>query len=511
LSSLVIVKNAVFNVLAFLVNLAVSIVLIPVMLEHLGVAGFGVWALVRAFVSYAALGDLGLTSAVTKYVAEYSATQRVDEMGKVLKSAFVLYLMIMLAVLVAAFLLKDPIINVFFAGGDVPSHEVTFVLYGSLIIFAVNTMFSIVPNALNGLQRMDLTNGVIAVHTLINGVGMYAAVAGGWGLRGIVWANAIAAIVALVLNGLLFVRHFPLPAIAKARIAVNDLRALFAFSKNVFVVSLATSIHQHLDKLLLSSFLNIRVVAAYEVGSRVVQQVRQIPVLMLTPLLPAASEFQAQEQTERVKELYLRSLKYLVVLSVPMLGCLGLYASDVIEVWIGSADPLIVPTLQILLVSNFINVLTGPGFFIAIGIGSARIPMYSALVGLSLNIVLSVVLLQWFGYFGAVFGSFGALTIASLYFLFMVHRRLAVGWKSVLRLVLPAFVAILPGYGAALLAGPFIEHTFARLAVDVGATVGFFAAILLLFRYFDDFDMRTLRGILKNVKGIAGTPSGGTP
>lgn len=96
MSSLVIVKNAVFNVLAFLVNLAVSIVLIPVMLEHLGVAGFGVWALVRAFVSYAALGDLGLTSAVTKYVAEYSATQRVDEMGKVLKSAFVLYLMIML-------------------------------------------------------------------------------------------------------------------------------------------------------------------------------------------------------------------------------------------------------------------------------------------------------------------------------------------------------------------------------------------------------------------------------
>lgn len=510
MSSLVIVKNAVFNVLAFLVNLAVSIVLIPVMLQHLGVAGFGVWALVRAFVGYAALGDLGLTSAVTKYVAEYSTMHRADDMGKVLKSAFVLYLMIMLAVLVVAFLLKGPILNVFFAGGGVPSDEVTFVLYGSLIIFAVNTVFSIVPSALNGLQRMDLTNSVIAVHTLINGVGMYAAMVNGWGLRGIVWANAAAAVTGLIMNSFLFLRYCPFPAIVKARIAINDLRALFAFSKNVFVVSLATSIHQHLDKFLLSSFLTIRTVAAYEVGSRVVQQARQIPVLMLTPLLPAASELQAQEQTERVKELYLRSLKYLVVLSVPMLGCLGLFAPDVIEVWIGNADALIVPTLQILLVSNFINVLTGPGFFIAIGIGSARIPMYSALVGLSLNVVLSVILLQWFGYFGAVFGSFGALTIASIYFLVMVHRRLAVAWRSVLGLVLPALLAILPGYGIALLAAAFIEHTLVRLAVDVGATVGLFAATLLLFGYFDDFDVVTVKRVLKTVRGVVGSSPGGT-
>jgi len=510
LSSLVIVRNAVFNVLAFLLNLTVSIVLIPVMLQHLGVAGFGVWALVRAFVGYAALGDLGLTSAVTKYIAEYSAMQRADEMGKVLKSAFVLYLVIMVAILVGAFLLKGPIINIFFAGGGVPPDEVTFVLYGSLIIFAVNTVFSIVPNALSGLQRMDLTNSVIAVHTLINGAGMYAAVVSGWGLRGIVWANALAAAAGLLMNSFLFVRHLPFPAMLKARITRGDLRSLFAFSKNVFVVSLASSIHQHLDKLLLSSFLTIRTVAAYEVGSRVVQQVRQIPVLMLTPLLPAASEFQAQEQADRVKELYLRALKYLVVLTVPMLGCLGLFASDVMEVWIGESDPLIVPTLQILLISNFINVLTGPGFFIAIGIGSARIPMYSALVGLSLNIVLSVVLLQWFGYFGAVFGSFGALTLASIYFLVMVHRRLEVAWRSVLRLVLPPAVAILPGYGASLLAAGLIEHTFARLAMDVVVTVAVFAASLLVFGYFDDYDVRTLRHILKNIRGIASSSHDGT-
>lgn len=496
-----IVKNAVFNVLAFLLNLTVNIVLIPVMLEHLGVGGFGVWALVRAFVGYAALGDLGLTSAVTKYVAEFSAMNRVDETGKVLKSAFVLYLMIMLVVLVTAFLLKGPIINVFFAGADVPSDEIAFVLYGLLIIFAVNTMFSIVPNALNGLQRMDLTNSVIAVHTMINGVGMYTAVTGGWGLRGIVWANAIAAAVGLVMNVFLFLRHFPLAAIVKAKIALSDLRSLFAFSKNVFVVSLSGAVHQHFDKLLLSSFLNLRTVAAYEVGSRVVQQVRQIPVLMLTPLLPAASEFQAQGQTERLKELYLRSLKYLVVLSVPMLGCLGLYAPDVIEVWIGSADPLIVPTLQILLVSNFINVLTGPGFFIAIGIGSARIPMRSALVGLSLNVVLSVVLLQWLGYFGAVLGSFGGLLMGSLFFLFMIHRRLAIRWRSTIRLLVRPLVALAVGYGLSLLVVP-TNHPFMRLSIEVSITVTSFVLALLLLRYFDDFDRNTFRRIWGSIWGL---------
>jgi len=499
LSTFVIAKNALFNILAFLVNLAMTIVLVPVMLQYLGNTGFGVWALVRVFVSYASLGDLGLTSTVTKFVAEYSATNRTEEIARVLKSAFVLYVWIILTILAVAFLFRGVIIDTFFAtDGDAPE-EAVFVLYASLVIFGTNTVFSILPNALNGIQRMDLTNSVTALYSVLNGVGMYGALVAGWGLQGLVWANAFASIAGIIMNWILFSRHFGHLGFLSVPMTLNDIRHLFGLSKHIFVVSLASNIHQHFDKLLLGSFMNLTTVASYEVGSRMVQQARLIPILMLNPLLPASSEFHAHDSTDRIRELYYRSLKYLVVLSVPMLGCLGLYAPEIIKVWIGDADELIAPTLRILLLSNFVNLLTGPGFFISIGVGSARLPMYSSLLGLSLNVVLSVLLLQWFGYFGAVFGSFIALIIASVFFLFIVHRRLGISWSPVFKIAYPPLLAMLPGFGVALLAASFVDQAFLQLVLMVGCTVVLFGISLWAFRYFDEFDKRSIAGIWKRL------------
>lgn len=469
------------------------------MLQHLGNAGFGIWALVRVFVSYASLGDLGLTSTVTKFVAEYSATNHTLEIARVLKSAFVLYVSIILTILTVAFVFKGVIVDTFFATNGNTAEEAVFVLYASLVIFGTNTVFSILPNALNGIQRMDLTNSVAALYSVLNGVSMYIALVSGWGLPGLVWANAFASVAGIVMNWILFSRHFGHLGFLRIPVALKDIRHLFGLSKHVFVVSLASNIHQHFDKLLLGSFMNLTAVASYEIGSRMVQQARLIPVLMLNPLLPASSEFHAHENNDRIRELYYRSLKYLVVISVPMLGCLGLFAPEVINVWICDADELIAPTLQILLVSNFVNLLTGPGFFISIGVGSARLPMYSSLLGLSLNVILSFLLLSWFGYFGAVFGSFIALMIASVFFLFLVHRRLGISWLPVFKIALPPLLAMLPGFGAARLAAPLVDQALLQLVLMVGFTLALFAISLWIFNYFDEFDKKSFAGIWKRM------------
>jgi len=491
-----IAKNAIYNVMAFSINLAVTFLLVPLMLRYLGATGFGVFAIVRVFVSYASLGDLGLNSTVTKYVAEYSATNRIDAIERVLKAAFVLYAAVAVVLLLLALLFQQLILDLFFSTSGDAAGDVLFVLYGSLIIFGVNMIFSILPNALAGIQRMDLTNSVIALYSLVNGVSMYVALVAGWGLRGLVWANALSTIVAIAANWILFSRYMGHVRFFGSKITRQDLRQLIGFSKHIFTVAVATNIHQHFDKLLLSSFLNLNIVAAYEIGSRIVQQVRTIPVLMLNPLLPAASEFHAQDRSENLKELYLRSMKYLLAMSVPLMGCTGLFAVPFVKVWLGDANELIVPTIQILIISNFINLATGPGFYIAIGAGGVRLPMYSSLVGLSLNIVLSLVLINFFGYFGAVFGSFSALIIASLYFLILVHRLFDVAWTPLLKMTAKPFSALLPGFGVWWALLHITEDPLVQLLSMVSLTLVLYVGTLLLLRYFDEFDKKTILSVL---------------
>ncbi len=487
-----IAKNAIFNVMAFSINLIVTFLLVPVMLRYLGATGFGVWAIVRVFVSYASLGDLGLNSTVTKYVAEYSATNRIESIERVLKAAFVLYAVVAVILLLLALLFHQVIFDLFFSTSGDAAGDVLFVLYGSLVIFGINMIFSVLPNALAGIQRMDLTNSVIALYSLVNGVSMYGALVAGWGLRGLVWANALSTIVAIAANWILFSRHMGHIRFFGSRISWQDLRQLVEFSKHIFIVALATNVNLHFDKLLLSFFQNLNVVAAYEIGSRVVQQVRSIPVLMLNPLLPAASEIQAQKRSENLKGLYLRSMKYLLAISVPLMGCTGIFAAPFVKVWLGDANEFIVPTIQILIISNFINLTTGPGFYIAIGAGGVRLPMYSSLVGLSLNVVLSLVLIKFFGYFGAVFGSFSALSIASLYFLVLVHRLFHIPWTPLIKMTATPLLALLPGFGVWWVLLHLTADPLLQLVGMLGLTLALYIGALLLLRYFDEYDRKLI-------------------
>jgi len=55
------------------------IVVIPVMIGHLGMSGFGVWAVLMSIATYITLGGAGVKSAFQKYVAEATGTGDFDQ------------------------------------------------------------------------------------------------------------------------------------------------------------------------------------------------------------------------------------------------------------------------------------------------------------------------------------------------------------------------------------------------------------------------------------------------
>jgi O-antigen/teichoic acid export membrane protein len=62
-------KNTILQALPYLGSSALSFLLAPLMVSRLGVASVGVWAVTGAVVQYAALLDLGVTRATTRFVA----------------------------------------------------------------------------------------------------------------------------------------------------------------------------------------------------------------------------------------------------------------------------------------------------------------------------------------------------------------------------------------------------------------------------------------------------------
>lgn len=500
MAKLTVAKNAISNIASFFITALITFLILPVMLKYLGEVGFGIWAIVRVFVSYLSLGDLGLNNAVTKFIAEFKANNDDVSSRRILQSAFFVFIFVTVFIFVLFVFFRTTILELFFLSSGEFHADVAFILFGSLLIFSFNLIFSIFPASLNGIQRMDITNGVTVLYSVVNAGLMYAALIFGLGLRGLLLANAISTFLAIALNAGFFFVHFRDLKLFRFDFDFSILKKIIKYSKHLFISALANAIHLHFDKLLISSMLGLSVVSSYEIASRVIQQIRQIPILALNPLMPASSEIAAKNNNVAIAEIYKSSLKYLVALIVPLFGLILFLADPLITLWLGENNRLIILTLQILLVSNFINILTGPSYFISLGIGKVQYTMYSSVIGLVLNVILSYVLIKLFGYYGAVWGTFFAFSIASLIFLIMVNRALYFNWnflfKLLLHTLLPLGIGIILSYAVTYC----IHNLLMSVILNILIPIVFYIIYLTKINYFDSDDKEFARRIINRLQ-----------
>lgn len=259
---------------------------------------------------------------------------------------------------------------------------------------------------------------------------MYFALSNGYGLKGLVYSNIIATVIVQSINLIIFFKIVEFRISKVLPVHFSKVGKLFRYGKHIFIGAVANGVHIHYDKLLLSSFIGLVPVSSYDIASRVVQQMRQIPILIFNPLLPAVSEMQTRNDSEGIKKYYLNASKYLIVSLIPLFGFVGFFAKPLLEIWLGEGNDLAIVTLQIFIISNFLNLLTAPGYFVTLGIGRPQYSMYISIIGLVSNLILSYVFLRIFGYFGVVTGTVTALVGSSMIFLVLIHKCLKINWSN---------------------------------------------------------------------------------
>lgn len=448
-----VVRNSLANALRTALSLPVVILLTPFIISKIGTTGFGIWALVAALVSYAGLMDLGIALALVKLVAEYEARGDRSAINTLVNTAFITYAALGMVILAGFWPIQEWIITGLFRIGPEWAHEARFTLIGMLLVLIVNLSFSVFTSVLNGLQRMDLTNLLLMLNTLSSAIATVLVLERGYGLRGMVVANALASVTTIGLGWATAQRQLPSLRLAPWLFRRQAVRNLLGFSLQLQVVGLATLIHTQLDKLILGFFLGANYVAYYEVAARVINQLRTIPVMILFPILPAASEIQVTQQHRILEELYFRAFKYMSLVSLPVFAFMSIFAEPVMRLWLGPGYELAAIALQALAVANFINMLTGPGFLISSGIGRPRYAVYSSLLGIVLNLLLSIGLARLFGFVGALVGTASSLILASGFFVATFHRSEAVSFRSTFSRALgvPLLACLIPGIVLAML------------------------------------------------------------
>lgn len=416
-------KNAVFNVAGFAVTFPILILLTPYMLDVLGKARFGVWALAGVVTSYAQLSDMGMTTAIVKFVAEHWAKRDVKRMSAIVSTTFFSFAMIGGLVAGSILLLRYFIVvNLLKVPPELQS-EALFVVIGIVVIFYSNLLFSVYNSVLQGLQRMDITNGIMVVSKVFRAGGMYFFLASGFGLKGLIVNSAIFSALTIGANVFWAKRLAAGLKVNPFWFSFSELKGIVKYSANIFSARLMGLFQDPINKIILAAYTSLPFVSLYEVGWRVNSMVRSLFGIGLMPLLPASSELQSESNKQELQRIYLSISRMLYLFAVPFFLVVMVLAKPLVQVWLGDGYELAGRAIQFLLLGNLFSLLVTPQYVILQGIGKPQINTIAHAIAAGINVVLAIVLTYYLGFYGVLIGGVVSLLISSL-FIDCLFRRI---------------------------------------------------------------------------------------
>lgn len=437
--------GAASNVLSMLVQVASVFVLTPVILRSLGNYDYGIWEMLGSVVGYMGLMQVGFQPTVSRYTAKLNASGTVEELRRLIATALVFLVAIGVVGLVvfSAWALLYPELLAP-TGADPERYAIVLALFG--LQFAISMPGNIQESLLEGLQLYGWKNLTTICTKIVS-----TAVAYVWITKfdPMIFLAVLGLVMLLIKQGiwhLILRRARPgILCLSVARASRQTFAEIFRFSAKTFIQGLGSNIERNSPALIIGWLLGPASVVFYRLPLALIGYINTFSMHLSHAFMPFFSELQALGQTERMRNIYLRSSKVLVAIVAPAGLLAALLGPEFIGRWAGQqyveGTRLVLPIIAATqfvssinpLSSRFLTAANRHGFL-------AKLALPIALLGVGLGIAMAM---RW-GTVGVALGAFLPLFIKEPLILRYTSAQLGIsGWAYLRRTVLALFPALI--------------------------------------------------------------------
>ena len=375
-----------------------AIVVTPIVVHSLGIKQYGIYTFFNTVISMLGLLDLGISTAVNKYLAEYYAQKNSDKIKRLLGTSLTIFCGIGAVGLV-----------IFVVGSYLPYWSSSFSEYslyhwGILAAgatFAVASLTSLYTIIFFALQRFDVSSKIGITILTIQQISILVMVSLGYSINTIFTIQLIIACMSFLIQR--YFAHKILPELRDSlRWDVTEAIKCYKFGLITFINNISTSSLTYLDRLIMPFFLGPSSLTYYSLPGNVTNKIPSMSNSLSVILFPMASGLHGTGDTEKLNTLYIRSFRLITVVSAAVTVTAIAYAHQVLQYWISSdlADKG-TTVLIILAVTNFILALTGSLSNFLLGMGKLKFLTTLSIVMAATNTILLLVLLPLAGINGA--------------------------------------------------------------------------------------------------------------
>ncbi|MEM7702004.1 MAG: lipopolysaccharide biosynthesis protein [Pseudomonadota bacterium] len=278
----------------------------------------------------------------------------------------------------------------------------------------------------------------------------------------------------------------------RPRIAVSKWKDLLSFSIWLTLGTWVQAINWRSTPLLLGFFLPVPLVGQYRVGNQVIEKTVDEAMRPIKALLfPAFSRL--QDESERLRQSYLRSQGTICLITYPVAAGLAVLAEDLVRLTMGEKWLLAVPVIQILAVSRLFRAVHNIRA-IAMASASTKELFYRNLVVFCVRWPMTFAGMAFFWgdtyemLIGAMIGQFGSAIISTALNVRLIKKISAVSewdhvsivWRPLIAIT--AMVAIVALAGQALPSSTVLLELGLRILVlaALGA-VTYFGALFAIW------------------------------
>ena len=414
--------NVGMNWVSMAINMVVPFFLMPFVVRHLGPVGYGVWILAVSTVSYLNLLDLGLRSAIVRFVSKSTTEGKIDEAQKAIGAALWFRLMIAAGVAAISVALALLFPHFFKVPYELQRASQITVLVCALGV-AVTMLSGVFGGVLSAVNRFDITSAITVVQTLGRAVGYVLILRSSIGhsesksLIALAYWELTIIVIAGVLTWLVAMKIYPPCRIRIRRPDIETLRMIWSYSFKTFVISIAVQIVFYTDNVVVGAFLSVGVVTLYTIAGSLAMNTGMVSGAMGTTFIPMASGMDATGQTKNLQRLLLRGSQAALGLMLPIGITLLLRGKTFIGLWMGPQYSHTSGTiLQILLISQFFTIANSTAGQIAYGIDRHKSVAKSAAIEAAFNLSLSLILAKTIGIYGVAWGTAISMSVVHLIF-----------------------------------------------------------------------------------------------
>jgi O-antigen/teichoic acid export membrane protein len=484
--------------------IAVSLLVMPILLGHVGIEEYGLWVLISSVIGYIGLIQVDVQRSNARFIAFYAARDEFDVVRNLVAYSTVWYSVFAVALLPVAWLVGIYLLPHLGVPPDlIETAQGVFLL--ALVSYCVAKVLSPLIGLLAGLERFwaasvgNLAGHVVyasvVISLLFSGVGLYAL--------------PIALIVRAVFVGALWyllARRFMGRVFGNPRRLDRGVRrALLRFGGWHQVNYGSRVVNDQTDALLIGAWVDIATVGYYGVAGRIADLVRIFPQALVMPLLPTATAIHSEGDTKRLADAFLQAGRLVGLLTLGIAGFVVATTPLISMFWLGTTYPQVATITALLVAAYVVSNLTLVGATMLSAIGKPRYEAEFAVFGAVLNISVTIVLGLAFGLYGILGGTLIGVVVSSAYFLWRSHRVLQLSaWDYfgdwLWRLAAVTLVAAAGVYAVRSALPESFTDSRGSAALSLAVLGGLYLCVLLLglrsLRFLQGRDLAILKRVL---------------